>query len=196
MAFINEFLDQLYTYGKLRVTLPDGTIVDAIGFDVEENGVTYQVWRAEKYIYQNGTLSGEVSLSGFTNSNSNLYYHLGQGGEEGEAPGPLVGQAIIIGIDLTNYSYLDFSALASSNSYWGSETYCKYGIDSANNTLFSYEGYKDSDASPISYAKTMDVSAYTGVHKFIFECKVHAATTNPDYHSNMDLYVSSIRLYN
>lgn len=154
------------------------------------------VYSSEEYPFVDGVLADDLTLYGFTISDNTLHYHLSQGGDEGGQPNPKTEVIAIVGLDLTGYDYLEFTATASSNSYWGTETHCKYGIDTADDTLFSYTGYKDMDESPVSYSKIMDVSAYEGIHNLVFECQVHANTSHSGYSANMYLNVDSIKLHN
>ena len=46
MAFINDLLNLLNTYGKFQVTKPDGSVETATELVITENGVRHTVWKA------------------------------------------------------------------------------------------------------------------------------------------------------
>lgn len=46
MAFINDLLDLLNTYGKFQVTKPDGSVETATELVITENGTRHTVWKA------------------------------------------------------------------------------------------------------------------------------------------------------
>lgn len=154
------------------------------------------LWAAEEYPFADGVLADGLSLSGFTILDNTLYYHLSQGGDE-DGTVPKTGEAVIIGLDLTGYDYLDFSAILSFKSIWSDGDYCKYGIDTADNVLGTNTGGGPGDDAVITgHDKTLDVSAYSGVHNLVFECCVHACTTHSGYIANLNLNIDTIKLHN
>lgn len=154
------------------------------------------VYAAEEYPLENGVLDGKVSLRGFEESEENVKYSLSQHGNATSENVPKTGTAMVVGLDLSGFRYLDLSGTYQSNSYWGEKTFCQFGIDTADVTLFEYSGYKDMDEPPVSYQKRIDVSGYEGVHNLVFLCQVHAQVGHEGYTSQINLTLNTIRLQN
>lgn len=185
MAFINELLDQLNTYGRFRLNMPNGTVVDAIGFDVVENGVTTTVWRAEKYIFQNGSLANGISINGLSNSGG--YLQAGIGADNHDSANT---QCSINGIDLTNYSKMDVVLDYNAGANYGS-----------GSVTCDIDGYWNGRALPESYDRTsttltFDVSSHIGTHFLGFGLYAENNSSEPTWGAWANVWIKEIRLYN
>ena len=162
----------------------NGSTIALTEVEVIKNGVTTTVWRAEFYVFQNGTLASGISLNALSNSGG--YLQAGIGADNHESADT---QVSVQNIDFTNYSKMDIVLNYNAGANYGSGTVA-YGIDSYWTT-----------ALPGSYAWTsttitLDISSYTGTHYIGFGLAAENNSSEPTWGAWANIQIAQIRLYN
>lgn len=162
----------------------NGQTISLTDVEVIKGVVTYQLWRAEKYIFQNGTLASGISLNGLSNSGGYLQAGIGAGNHESADT-----QVSVQNIDFTNYSKMDIVLNYNAGANYGSGTVA-YGIDSYWATALP--GSNKWTSTTI----TIDISAYTGTHYIGFGLSAENKSSEPTWHAWANIQIAQIRLYN
>lgn len=164
----------------------NGQTIALTEVEVIKNGVATTVWRAEQYIFQNGTLASGLSLSNFTNTDG--YLHAGVGADDIDVSYDTTAQ--IQNIDFTNYSKLDIVLDYNNYANFGSSDAC-YGIDNCWTTELP-----DSNNERITTTITIDISSYTGTHYIGFGLTCENNSSEPTWGASSNVWISEIKLYN
>lgn len=158
--------------------------------NLSTNSIMYAIWeKIINYIYNNGTLAGDVKTSGFTN-NGKLSTSVSV--EKGDNQNTTI--ASISNIDLTGYSTLDVFIRYETCVFFADES-ITYGIDkNYNNTLQGTCGADPFYDTRWATTKiSLDVSSYTGVHSLDF--KLYISNRSSDYGADCKLEITSVQLH-
>lgn len=142
-------------------------------------------WRAEQYIFQNGSLASGISLSNLTNNGSTLHCGVGADNDSDAST-----QCSINGIDLTNYSKMDIVLDYNAGANYGSGS-ITCGIDGYWNGRTLPESY---DRTPTTL--TFDISSHTGTHFLGFGLYAENNSSEPTWGAWANVWIKEIRLYN
>lgn len=149
------------------------------------NGETL-LWRAEKYIFQNGVLESGVTLNNI-DLGTTLY-------RQAYAEWVDDVDTILVeieGIDLTDYSKMDIELNYNSHADYG-ETSVSCGIDGYSNK----ELPKTTNINGTPATVTIDISSYTGKHFVGFRLYARNDSSAESLHAWATIWIKSIRLYN
>lgn len=169
----------------------DSTIIDVVGASGASiakeivGGASGTVfWRAEQYIFQNGTLASGITNSGFEGGAS---LHLGIGADNNSEAS---ASAKIQNVDLTNYSKMDIVVDYQTYANYGDSS-VSYGIDNCWTT-----GLPNSNNNTVTTTITLDISSYTGTHYIGFGVWARNDSSESTWHASADVWIKEIRLYN
>lgn len=144
-----------------------------------------EIWSAEEFVFQNGTLASGIINGGFTLSDG--YLHLGVGADNNDEAD---ASATIQNIDFTNYSKLDIVVDYKNYVNYGDSSVA-YGIDNCWTTALPF-----SDNETITTTITLDISTYTGTHYIGFGVWAENKSSEPTWHADANVWIKEIKLYN
>ena len=163
----------------------NGSTIALTEVEVIKNGVATTVWRAEFYVFQNGTLASGITNSGFEGSGASL--HLGIGADNNSEDS---ASAKIQNVDFTNYSKIDIVLDYQNYANYGNST-VSYGIDNCWTT-----GLQNSNNNTITKTITIDISSINGTHYIGFGVWAENKSSEPTWHASANIWIKEIRLYN
>lgn len=141
------------------------------------------LWRAEKYIFQNGVLESGVTVNNLS-IGTTLYKEIEATNTDDEEK----CTCEIYNVDLTDYSKMDIEVNYRAYANYG-DAHITCGIDEYSKNRLPDQAF-DEDKTI-----TIDISSYTGKHFIGFYLYARNESSEPSWKAWAYLNIKSIRLY-